>query len=164
MNDSDPGKANAKSQLKLGLLQHNLGYLMRVARNVVMQSSGEFVGDLGYVTGQITLLGLIAANEGTAQNDLGRALLMRKSQVTGLIQDLVARGLVERSAQGADRRFNAVKLTPAGEKAWHQARDRIGRHSASLLVEFSDAERDELLRLLRKLIATNLQEVDFELD
>lgn len=164
MNDSDLSKDGAKAQLKLGVLQHNLGYLMRVARNVVMQSSGQFVDDLGYATGQITLLGLIAANDGTAQNDLGRALLMRKSQVTGLIQDLVARGLVERSAQGSDRRFNALSLTPAGRKAWQQARERIGRHSSSLLVSFSDAEREELLRLLRKMIAANLHEVDFDLD
>ncbi len=164
MNDPDLLKDSAKTRLKLGVLQHNLGYLMRVARNVVMQSSGDYVDDLGFATGQITLLGLIAANEGIAQNDLARALLMRKSQVTGLIQDLVARGHVERSAQGGDRRFNALSLTPAGKKAWRQARERIGRHSGSLLAGLDDAEREELLRLLRKMIAANLHEVEFELD
>src|SRR5262245_54333407 len=121
-------KDPTRRRLKLGILRDNLGYLTRLTRNVVTQSSADFVDDLGFATGQITLLGLIAANEGVSQNDLARALLMRKSQVTGLIHDLVERGLVTRSEM-SDRRFNALALTKAGAQAWRQARERITRHS-----------------------------------
>lgn len=151
-------------RLKLGILRENLGYLSRLTRSVVMQSSAEFVDDLGYATGQITLLGLIAANDGVSQNDLARALLMRKSQVTGLLHDLVERGLVTRTEMGSDRRFNKMSLTKAGAQAWRQARDRITRHSDTVLKGLEAAEREQLARLLRKLLAANLADGDLEFD
>lgn len=149
-------------RLKLGVLRDNLGYLSRVTRNVVTQTSGEFVDDMKFATGQMTLLGLIAANDGVSQNDLARALLMRKSQVTELIQDLVLRGLVDRNEAGNDRRFNVLSLTKAGAVAWRQARTRIVRHTERLQAGLEPAEREELNRLLRKLIATNLRDADLD--
>lgn len=154
----------ARRRIKLGMLRDNLGYLSRMMRNVTSQSSSDYVDDLGYATGQITLLGLIAANDGIAQNDLARALLMRKSQVTGLIHDLVERGLVTRSEKGSDRRFNSLSLTKAGTQAWRQARDRITKHSDGLLAGLEPAEREELARLLRKLLAARLSDGDLEFE
>lgn len=154
----------ARRRLKLGILRENLGYLTRLTRNVATQSSEAFVGDLGHATGQITLLGLIAANEGVSQNDLARALLMRKSQVTGLIHDLVERGLVTRTESDSDRRYNALSLTKAGTQAWRQARERITRHSDSLLEGLDPLEREELMRLIRKLLAARLSDGDLDFD
>ena len=157
-------KASTKPRLKLGYLRNNIGYLTRVTRNLVRNSSGEFVSDLGLATGQITLLGLIAANAGISQNDLANALLMRKSQVTGLIQDLVERDYVNRVELGGDRRFKALSLTKSGALAWRRARERIARHSDSVVDALTAAEREELGRLLRKVIAANMSsgEIDFE--
>lgn len=168
---SNPAMSNntpqdpSRRRLKLGVLRDNFGYLTRIVRNVVVQSSTEYVDDLGYATGQITLLGLIAANDGVSQNDLARALLMRKSQVTGLIHNLVERGLVTRTELNNDRRFNALSLTKAGTQAWRQARERITRHSDSVLQGLEAEERAELSRLMRKLLAANLSDgdLDFEL-
>ncbi len=164
MAEQDPAGESTKRRLKLGALQHNMGYLTRLARNAVRQSSGDFVGDLGFATGQITLLGLIAANDGVSQNDLARALLMRKSQVTGLIQDLVARGLVSRVEMGLDRRFNALSLTKTGAQAWRRARERVSRHSDTVLQVLAEDERVELSRLLRKVIAANVPDADIEFE
>lgn len=155
-------KDSGRTRLKLGVLQDNMGYLSRLARNVVRHKSAEFTEGLGFATGQITILGLIAANEGVSQNDLARALLMRKSQVTGLIQDLVARGLVDRVEHGQDRRFNALALTRSGQQEWRRARDRISKHSDSVLTALSPDEAAELARLLRKLIAANLPDCDLD--
>jgi DNA-binding MarR family transcriptional regulator len=155
---------SAKPRLKLGVLLHNMGYLSRLARNVVRHASVQFLEDMGFATGQVTLLGLIAANDGISQNDLARALLMRKSQVTALIQDLVARGLVQREDGGQDRRYNALSLTRSGTQAWKRARQRITRHSDSVLVQLTPAEQVELSRLLRKLIAANLPDCDIDFE
>lgn len=133
-------------------------------RNVSQQSSGAFVQDLGHATGQITMLGLIAANRGVTQTELAEAMLMRKSQVTGLIQDLVTRGLVARTEQGGDRRFNALSLTRQGQQAWARAREHIQRHSDHLLAALDDSEREMLTRLLRKLLAAHLSDFDIDFD
>lgn len=159
-----PPSAAVHRRLRLGALRDNLGYLSRVMRNVSAQSSGEHVDDLGFATGQITLLGLIAANAGVTQNELAHALLMRKSQVTGLIQDLAVRGLVAREAHGDDRRFNTLALTPDGSKAWKRALARVTAHSDGLLAGLEPAERLELTRLLRKVLAANLPQGDIDFD
>lgn len=165
MNDTLRPKENG-SRVKLGVLQHNIGYLSRLARSVVRHRSTEFVGGLGFATGQVTLLGLIAANDGISQNDLARALLIRKSQVTALIQDLVARGLVSRVEQGQDRRFNSLSLTKTGTQEWRRARERMAKHSDSVLSTLTAEESAELTRLLRKVISANLPDcdLDFETD
>ena len=108
------------------------------------------------------MLGLIQANDGMSQNDLSRALLMRKSQVTGMIQDLVARGYVKRIELGADRRYNALSLTKSGAQIWLAVRDRITQHNEAMLSELTVAERKKLLELLRKMVSSNLQDSDFE--
>jgi DNA-binding MarR family transcriptional regulator len=164
MKSNEQGNGTPRRKLALGVLRDNLGYLSRLTRNVAVQTKGEFLDDMGFATGQVTLLGLISANDGVSQNDLARALLMRKSQITALIHDLVNRGLVVRTEADNDRRFNALSLTSAGMQAWRLARKRIMKHSDQLMAGLAPAEREELARLLRKLIATNLQELDLELD
>lgn len=164
MKRSPPPPSTPLRRLRLGALRDNLGYLSRVLRNVNVQSSGRHVKELGFLTGQITLLGLIAANEGVTQNELARAILMSKSQVTGLIQDLVARGLVAREEHGDDRRFNTLALTAEGTKAWKKALARITRHSDEIQTPLDAAERAELARLMRKLLAANLPDADIDFE
>jgi DNA-binding MarR family transcriptional regulator len=51
---------------------------------------------------------------GMSQVELSRTLIMHRSNVTGLIDRLEARGLVTRRDTPGDRRAYAVVLTPAG--------------------------------------------------
>jgi DNA-binding MarR family transcriptional regulator len=164
MKNKDLPTEPTQRQLDLGILRDNLGYLTRIARTVVRQSAREYVSDLGFATGQITLLGLIAANDGVSQNDLAHALQMRKSQATGLIQDLVARGFVERIEMDLDRRYKALSLTSSGTTAWREARKRMMGHSDALLSSFSATEHEMLLNLMRKLIAANMPDRDRYID
>ena len=157
----DPGTSR---RLQLGPLRDNLGYLSRAMRTVAQQSAGDYVDELGFAAGQLTLVGLIAVNEGVTQAELARVMLIRKSQVTKLIQDLVARDLVSREEHGADRRYNTLALTEAGALIWRRAQDRIAAHSEMLLSVLDAPEREQLLQLLRKMLAAHLQHVDVDFD
>jgi DNA-binding MarR family transcriptional regulator len=53
---------------------------------------------------------------GLSQTALGRQLLMHRSNLTGLVDNLVRRGLVERRAVPDDRRAYRVVLTASGTK------------------------------------------------
>jgi len=53
---------------------------------------------------------------GCTQIALSRQLIMHRSNVTGLVDRLEARGLLERQDSLTDRRAFVVVLTPAGEK------------------------------------------------
>jgi DNA-binding MarR family transcriptional regulator len=66
---------------------------------------------------QFNLLNLIADfPDGLSQADLGRQLLMHRSNVTGLVDRLEARRLVQRRDQAGDRRAYRVVLTAEGRK------------------------------------------------
>jgi DNA-binding MarR family transcriptional regulator len=75
--------------------------------------------DLG--PSQFNVLNLLAdIPQGCTQVELSRQLIMHRSNVTGLVDRLEARGLVSRRATPGDRRAFNVVLTPAG---WRLVRE-----------------------------------------
>ena len=54
--------------------------------------------------------------DGCTQIELSRSLIMHRSNVTGLVDRLEARRLVQRRDSADDRRAYRVMLTPAGRK------------------------------------------------
>ncbi len=66
---------------------------------------------------QFNVLNLLYGQDaGFTQSELSRQLIMHRSNVTGLIDRLEKRGLVQRADSATDRRAYRVLLTPAGHK------------------------------------------------
>lgn len=59
-------------------------------------------------------------SDGCTQIELSRSLIMHRSNVTGLVDRLEARGLVQRHDSANDRRAYRVVLTAAGRKLIQQ--------------------------------------------
>ncbi len=57
----------------------------------------------------------VSLDSGLSQQSLARRLLVAKSNITGLLSRLEARGLLERRTDPDDARTKRVFLTPAGE-------------------------------------------------
>lgn len=89
---------------------------------------------------------------GCTQVELSRQLIMHRSNITGLVDRLEARGLVRREDNPADRRAFNVTLTPAGarlirhvlpwyhdaaEKVWGNMSSKRAQQLASELAEVS---------------------------
>lgn len=149
-----PRPAILDAELELGVLGENIGFMTRVVRTVVQQSAVMHMRESAFAPGQVTLLGLVAMNEGVSQNRIATAVVQKRSQVTVLIQDLVQRGLVDRQEMSSDRRFNSLSLTAEGRRAWKEARDRIAHHNDTVLAGLTAKERGELFRLMHKVLAT----------
>lgn len=70
---------------------------------------------------QFNILNLLRLSpEGMSQVELSRALIMHRSNVTGLVDRLEARGLVRREEQPGDRRAYRVVVTPGGQQLVHE--------------------------------------------
>jgi DNA-binding MarR family transcriptional regulator len=71
------------------------------------------------------------------------------SNLTGMVDRLEGRGLIERRADPADRRVRLLALTPRG----HEVREALGDlpRTAPGIQGLSDAERGQLAALLRRL-------------
>jgi DNA-binding MarR family transcriptional regulator len=86
--------------------------------------------------------------------DLLRESLLTSGAITNRIDRVEKLGLVERRADADDRRSFIIRLTPAGKRLADRS---IARHFAAvddLLDALDSRERDDLARLLSKLLAS----------
>ena len=73
---------------------------------------------------------------------------------------LDAEGLVIREKPKVDRRYNALRLSPAGEKRWDKLQQRMRNQQEPLLAPLSGRERDKLFQLLGRLIINFADQLD----
>ncbi|MGC4877809.1 MarR family winged helix-turn-helix transcriptional regulator [Micromonospora sp. DT43] len=98
------------------------------------------------------LLASLAEDGPASQADLGRRCGIDRSDVVAAVNDLAGRGLVVRAPDPADRRRNVISLTDTGTDEAHRMTDTVTRVQDDLLAPLSTAERDQLTRLLTRLL------------
>jgi len=76
--------------------------------------TGAALAELGLGFAQAHALRMLDPDEPIAMSALAERLFCDASNVTGLVDRLEARGLVERRSAENDRRVKALTLTPAG--------------------------------------------------
>jgi DNA-binding MarR family transcriptional regulator len=97
---------------------------------------------------------LAALEEGGAasQAQLGRRVWMDRSDLHAVLNELEGDGLVARVRDERDRRRNLVRLTPAGAEHLTNLQARAEAAQDALLAPLSEPERDELRRLLGRIV------------
>jgi len=123
---------------------------------------GSRLRALGLTAPQCDVLTTLTEREGVSQQELAERLYVTKGNISGLIDRLVAGGLVERRAIAGDRRSHAIYLTAAGRRRAHEAigmqrefvAQTFGQLSADQLAMF-----EELLILTRDLVRAQSSEV-----
>ena len=91
-----------------------------------------------------------AGDEGMRMGEIGRRLVVTKSNVTGLIDRVERQGLVVRT-QTRDRRATVVRLTDAGTRLLDRTTPRLVGVLAELTGCLSQREKRTLVRLLTRL-------------
>lgn len=138
----------AARPLAQGALPGLLGYRLRLAQQAVFRDFAASVHGLS--PGRVGLLILIDANPGVTQSRLAEAVGRDRSTMVGVLDQLEARGLIERR-RGDDRRTNGLWLTRGGRTLLARALKRIAAHERRIAARLTAAERRELLRLLAKI-------------
>jgi DNA-binding MarR family transcriptional regulator len=87
-----------------------------------------------------------------SQARLGGRAGVDRSDVVAALNDLAARGMVERTQDPADRRRNIVTITPAGRAHLRRLDRLLARVQDELLAPLSPAERAQLVRLLTRIL------------
>ena len=100
---------------------------------------------------QCHVLHLIEPDRPLPMGRLAGTLGCDASNVTGLVDRLEARGLVERRAAAGDRRVKVIGLTPAGSRVRTQLLRRI-TGGACPLSKLSATDRRSLVRMLEVLV------------
>lgn len=100
-----------------------LGYRLRRASMVMMGDVVEALRPLDLSVGEASLLILIGANPGCRQSDVGRALEIKRANLTPLLARMKARDLVTDTP--IDGRSLSLTLTEAGKALKDEALQRV---------------------------------------
>jgi DNA-binding MarR family transcriptional regulator len=95
--------------------------------------------------------------QGLKMSELSRRLMVTGGNVTGIVDQLVKEGLVERVDDAADRRAWRVKLTRPGDKAFAEMARAHEEWVVELLGSLTRKESDALMQLLARLKQTTLE-------
>lgn len=127
-------------------------HLLQVAHSALFRAADKRSRQMaGLTTTQIAILLILRTSDGLAISDLAARLAMGKSSLTGLIDRLGGKGLVDRHPCPDDARVTLIRLTEAGRAAAEAALPDTRRHNAALLAPFSIDERAVIRRFLEHL-------------
>ena len=114
------------------------------ATHRLLAALDDALADLGLSAAEINALACV--RDEITVRELVAATAQRPSTLTGVLDRLERRGLIERAANPADRRSVLVRLTPEGR-----------RHAARVAEAYADLERRlPALQLRRALAALEL--------
>jgi DNA-binding MarR family transcriptional regulator len=99
------------------------------------------------------LLAVLQESGPASQASLGRRSGIDRSDVVAALNELGARGLVERTPDPADHRRNIVTITPAGSENLERLESQVAGVQDQLLTPLSAAEQEQLIRLLSQILA-----------
>ncbi len=95
------------------------------------------------------------AGDAMTMSGLSRILHCHKSNITQIIEALVAKGLIERTMSTEDRRVARLQLTSKGARALKEARMAMGKMTAKCLSIFSVSEKRQLKKLLQRYVESH---------
>lgn len=97
------------------------------------------------------VLGLLRDRGPMSPSELGERLIVTRATVTGLLDSLERRGLVQRRPNPADRRGLIVEITPEGLTVLQRVRTVIHAHERAWMSELSEAELEAYIGVLHRI-------------
>ena len=129
------------------------GFLLARLGRSSMLAFAELLAPLGLHPKHFGLMRVLDAEGSLTQGELGRIAGVDPSTMVGALDELEAKGLIERRPHPSDRRAHEVHLTPAAQDAMAAVAAAASEHAERFFAPLTAAERAELLRLLQKLAA-----------
>ena len=164
VNEAVDGAAPVEDLAKLDFstLHATTGFMVRIAQLQIFQAFFDCFSGRGVTTGGYSALVAIRDNPGIQQGTLADCMLIKRSNMTKLINSLVARELVERRVSASDKRAVDLHLTPRGTALLAQIADDAVQHDLEVTRTLSSAERAQLLDYLGRISADLRQRRRFE--
>jgi DNA-binding MarR family transcriptional regulator len=135
--------------------RHAPGHLIRRAHQVCVAIFMEETSGYDVTPVQFAILNALLEDPGADQVTLARKVAFDAATFGSVITRLEARGWVRREAQAGDRRRKRLWVTPEGTEAAQKMKRRVGRVQSRILEPLDDAEREQLVVLLERLVAAH---------
>lgn len=102
--------------------------------------AGEHVRQQGLTHAQFDIIATLGNTSGMSHKLLGEKTLITKGTLTGVIDRLEQKGLVERCRNTSDKRSYSVRLSPAGERVFQTVFPMVTAQGRSMFAGYSDAD------------------------
>jgi DNA-binding MarR family transcriptional regulator len=133
-----------------GLLDDLVGYGIRRAQLAVYDDFIRSLAQWDITPPRFSALVIIGNNPGLKLTELANVLAVARSGAVILADTLEARGLIERRDSATDRRAWGLHLTRSGRALLEKTTDAVREQDERVGAPLTAAERETLLRLLRK--------------
>lgn len=143
-----PTGEDARPAMLMGKPSWLISEVSRLAHPLLTDKLGT-AGSRGY---HYRLLAALQEFGPASQASLGRRTGMDRSDVAAAVTELAGRGLAGRAPDPADRRRNVINITPAGTAHLRRLEELLADVQDELLAPLSAAERQQLIRLLTRIL------------
>lgn len=126
-------------------------YSLALVYNIITDAITSYLIDYDLTPGKFNILMAIkhqGREEGIAQGEISKHLIVTPSNMTKMIDKLEAAGLVRRSALEGDRRVNIMRVTAKGEKVLDSVWDGYNKKLKELTEELTLNQQKDLASLL----------------
>jgi DNA-binding MarR family transcriptional regulator len=137
---------------------HRLGYLLKQAQLRYGEMAVADLAPLGIRPHEWAALSCLDEPHQRSQKQIAELLGIDRTTMVALVDDLQAKGLVERQPQAADRRKNIVSLTSEGRKLMHRGARLLDDCEQRFLAALGAADAEQLKHALAIVIAAARQD------
>ena len=132
-------------------LYHMPGHLIRRAQQISTALFAEECAGFDLTSVQYAALLAIGANPGVDATRLSHLVAFDRSTLGDVIERMVAKGLLLRTASEGDRRVKLLHLSAAGQDLLERVAPAVRRVQERLLAPLAPADRAAMIRLLAQL-------------
>jgi len=93
----------------------------------------------------------IDTKEGTTVSEAAKLLGLKSTSLSRMLRQLEESGLIYRESNQGDKRSVKIYLTELGKEKRHQARQLVKQFNNYLNDHFSETDKENLIRILKKI-------------
>lgn len=128
-----------------------IGFLLSTLGRKTEYIWNTFLQDHDITTSEFTALSLLSSRGQCMQKELAREANVDPRNIVSTIASLHNRGWVESLPSRQDRRAKIIQITALGQKTLRALYDDLGPQDEAFFGNLTQAEKDQLQHLLRKL-------------
>ena len=132
-------------------LQNCINYLLTTAQHGVFQMFSERLAQFNITPGQYGVLSCLWQRGACTPKELAQILRLENSTVSGVLDRMQKRGLVDRVTDDRDRRSVRVVPTEAGRALREAVLERMEALNTEILRDFTQEQREVLKSCLSRL-------------
>jgi len=135
---------------------NHIGRMLKVVSNYMDMNSNNNLAEINMTRSQMGALVYVFVNtrKGNEVNqvDIEREFNLKNPTVTGILNRLEEKEYIKRVPSSKDKRYKKIELTDSGRKIVECGKVKADEMEDKLLSVLEDSEKEELKRLLNKVI------------